>query len=209
MTYVKPVLVVSPKAHWEPEAVLHDGGEGQCAYALGKWDGEPRIGFRWNGRDDNPIGNPQSRGLPTWTMLDPRLHEAVLALLPPQKQAQARRFFGTSMTFEAVTFNDDRSSIVLGNWRENPPIVAVVGCSVIRKIIGQPTISEEHCRLVVEVNKDVVAEVAETLYRQQRFRLSNGLRVIELGIEDLRPTASRLSTSVLDVAAQSGWAKLR
>ena len=39
-------------------------------------------------------GNPQSRGLPTWTMLDPEMHKGVIALLPPEKQDTARGFFG-------------------------------------------------------------------------------------------------------------------
>jgi hypothetical protein len=92
MTHVPAERVRSPKAHWQLFEVVLDGGEGGCAYALGEWDGEPRIGFRWNGNRANPIGNPQSRGLPTWTMLDPELHDAVIALLPPAKQDLAQRF---------------------------------------------------------------------------------------------------------------------
>src|SRR5260370_29274472 len=103
MAYINPKDVQSPKAHWELVAVLIDGGEGKGAYALGRWDGAPCIGFRWNGTDDNPIGNPQSRGLSTWTILDDNLHEAVIGLLPPQQQSEARRFFGTALTFEGVT----------------------------------------------------------------------------------------------------------
>ena len=32
------------------------------------------------------VHNAQSRGLPTWTMLDEAMHEAVIAMLPPEKQ---------------------------------------------------------------------------------------------------------------------------
>jgi hypothetical protein len=49
------------------------------------WDGERRLGFRWNGTDDNELGNPQSRGLPTWTMLDPKIHKQIIDQLPPDK----------------------------------------------------------------------------------------------------------------------------
>ena len=94
MSYVRPKEVKSPKAHWYLFEVVLDRGPGDAAYALGEWDAERRIGFRWNGTDENKIGNPQSRGLPTWTMLDPELHEAVVALLPADKQAIARGFFG-------------------------------------------------------------------------------------------------------------------
>jgi hypothetical protein len=91
--YIGPTEVISPKAHWHLFDVILDRKEGNCAYALGTWDGERRIGFRWNGNNETgPIGNPQSRGLPTWTMLDPALHEAVVGLLRPEKQSLAKRF---------------------------------------------------------------------------------------------------------------------
>lgn len=95
--YTPPTEVVSPKAHWHLVDVILDRGEGNCAYAIGTWDGERRIGFRWNGsRENGPIGNPQSRGLPTWTMLDPALSAAVIELLPSETQSLARRFLGIS-----------------------------------------------------------------------------------------------------------------
>ncbi|MCH7693443.1 MAG: hypothetical protein IID50_08380 [Proteobacteria bacterium] len=94
MTFVKPDDVKSPKAHWYLFEVVLDRGPGNCAYVLGERDGVRRIGFRWNGNDDNPIGNPQSRALPTWTMLDEAMHEAVIAMLPRKKQDMARGFFG-------------------------------------------------------------------------------------------------------------------
>ena len=61
MPYILPQHVVSPKAHWKLIRVLLDRGAGGCAYALGEWDGVKRIGFRWNGYDDGPIGNPGKR----------------------------------------------------------------------------------------------------------------------------------------------------
>jgi len=91
--YVKPGDVISPKAIWSLFDVILDRGEGNCAYALGTWNGERRVGFRWNGDDAvGPLGNPQSRGLPTWTMLDPALHKAILDLLPVEKRALAKGF---------------------------------------------------------------------------------------------------------------------
>lgn len=91
MTHVKPDQVVSPKARWKLIAVLHDGGAGEIAYALGEWDGEPRIAVRWNGDDEHRIGNPQSRGLATWTMLDRDLYLPVIQNLPEDEQMLARK----------------------------------------------------------------------------------------------------------------------
>lgn len=94
MAYIKPADVISPKANWHLFDAILDRGEGECAYALGTWNGERRVGFRWNGEGENILGNPQSRGLPTWTMLDSALHDAVLSLLPTEKRALAKNFLG-------------------------------------------------------------------------------------------------------------------
>jgi hypothetical protein len=34
-----------------------------------RWDGAEALGVRWNGSPDNLLGNPQSRGIPTWYIL--------------------------------------------------------------------------------------------------------------------------------------------
>jgi len=95
-SYIIPSDVKSPKASWHLFAVILDRGEGDCAYALGEWEGERRIGFRWNGSKDRPIGNPQSRGLPTWTVLDtdPDITEAVIELCAAEMKVLAKGFFG-------------------------------------------------------------------------------------------------------------------
>ncbi|MCH9053293.1 MAG: hypothetical protein IIA72_19910 [Proteobacteria bacterium] len=94
MKYVRPEEVKSPKAYWYLFEVVLDRGRGNCAYALGEWEGKRRIGFRWNGNGKSPIGNPQSRGLATWTMLDPALHKAIVEILPEDKKSTARGFLG-------------------------------------------------------------------------------------------------------------------
>lgn len=97
MPYIQPKEVISPKANWRLVDVVLDRGEGNCAYAIGMWDDERRVGFRWNGTDDSPIGNPQSRGLPTWTMLDEALHRAVLRIVKrknPDKAGIMQAFLG-------------------------------------------------------------------------------------------------------------------
>lgn len=71
-TYVRPSDVRSPKRNWSLVHVLFDGGEdapknpSPNSLAVGLWDGKPVLAMRWNGGKENPLGNPQSRGLPTW-----------------------------------------------------------------------------------------------------------------------------------------------
>ncbi|MBI3701133.1 MAG: hypothetical protein HY242_11900 [Afipia sp.] len=89
MAHIQPSEVISPKANWALVDVVLDNGERRCAYAIGMWNGKRRVGFRWNGKKDNPIGNPQSRGLPTWTMLDDALHQAVLAEVKSKNPGKA------------------------------------------------------------------------------------------------------------------------
>jgi hypothetical protein len=206
MPYIRPEDVRSPKAHWQLIDVLLDRGEEDGAYALGEWDGERRIGFRWNGTEENPIGNPQSRGLPTYTMLDPGLHEAVIALLPQEKRLLARRFLGTGLLFDGVTLTDDRSSLILWDVRQSPPILAKIACSTIRDLVGQPTISEDECRVLVDRNREVVTEVAQQLFANNRYtQRENGMRIIEIALADLQSVASQFSSTVLDVARLSNW----
>lgn len=97
MAYIKPEDVQSPKANWRLVDVILDGGEGDCAYSIGMWDNRRCVGFRWNGTDDSPLGNPQSRGIPTWIMLDAKLNPYVSRLVGkknPEKLKIVRAFFG-------------------------------------------------------------------------------------------------------------------
>jgi hypothetical protein len=71
--YIKPSDVHAPKRHWSLVTVLFDGGEmteenqlAASSLAIGRWDSRPVLAMRWNGSRDNPLGNPQSWGLPTW-----------------------------------------------------------------------------------------------------------------------------------------------
>lgn len=91
--HIPPDEVIFPKTRWRLVEVLADQGAERAAYALGYWQGNPAIGFRWNGGSrTGRLGFPQQRGLPTWTILDPMLHAAVVAALPSAKQPAARRF---------------------------------------------------------------------------------------------------------------------
>lgn len=51
--YRRPQDVTAPKKRWKLRQVLVDDGPDRPAYALGMWDGEPAIGFRWNGNTEN------------------------------------------------------------------------------------------------------------------------------------------------------------
>ena len=93
MNWRAPQTVTAPKRLWHLFAVVEEGEAGGPAYAIGTWAGKRRIGFRWNGTPETPKGNPISSGHPTWTMLDQRLHAAVIALLAPEQQAVARQYF--------------------------------------------------------------------------------------------------------------------
>lgn len=89
--------VISPKAHWALIDVVADLGPDNIAVAVGRWDGNPVLAMRWNGGATNRLGNPQSRGLPTWFVLPSgRYTEAIIALVPAEKQALVRNFIPAS-----------------------------------------------------------------------------------------------------------------
>jgi hypothetical protein len=72
-SYTKATEVLSPKRRWVLVHVLFDGGEEGSSLAIGRWDDSPALVMRWNGNKENPMGNPQSRGLPTWFVV-PEAH---------------------------------------------------------------------------------------------------------------------------------------
>ena len=82
MTYIPPSMVLSPRSSVKDLQIIYDGGEqgkdkGWSA-ALMTWDGEPEtLGVRWNGKQGS-IGNPQSRGVPTWFIIPDELKEVIL-----------------------------------------------------------------------------------------------------------------------------------
>ena len=89
--YIDPGTVVSPKANWSLIKVLRNGevhgkGNGDASLAIGKWDSldgdgpQSCFAMRWNGSkaDANGVGNPQSRGLPTWFIIPWWANQAIL-----------------------------------------------------------------------------------------------------------------------------------
>ena len=98
MAYIDPRNVDSPRASWKLIEVLRNGridgqGDGDMALALGEWNGDRCFGLRWNGSDADAsgVGNPQSRGLPTWFILPEWMHETILGsdIIPEAKRALA------------------------------------------------------------------------------------------------------------------------
>ena len=94
--YIRPNKVTSPRKSWSLIEVLDDKGEGAPALALGRWEGNPVVGIRWNGRSEEgkTLGNPQSRALSTWFILPSWAVWGVLrtAGLDEKKLALVRNF---------------------------------------------------------------------------------------------------------------------
>lgn len=71
MAYVHPEDVLSPKGRVGAVLeVIHDPRENGMSVARIQWDGEEVIATRWNGNDEQPLGNPVSRGHATWFIVD-------------------------------------------------------------------------------------------------------------------------------------------
>jgi len=90
--YIPASRVTSPKLHWSLIAVLKDEQDGGGVLAIGRWDNDPVLAMRWNGGGDSPIGNPQSRGLPTWFVVPHTYDEAILGTLSSDQLTLARNF---------------------------------------------------------------------------------------------------------------------
>jgi hypothetical protein len=83
------------RARWKLIDVLYSGGNGGASLAIGEWDEERVLAMRWNGhsnQDNSGVGNPQSRGLPTWFILPSWASAGVLSssVIPEAKLALAR-----------------------------------------------------------------------------------------------------------------------
>ena len=71
MSYIRPEEVLSPKTMVGGVLeVIHDPGENPMSVARILWEDEEKIATRWNGSDEQPLGNPVSRGHATWFVVD-------------------------------------------------------------------------------------------------------------------------------------------
>lgn len=98
MAYIDPKTVISPKEFVNDVSVLVDTGEGGWSLASLLWAGQKSLALRWNGDDQNRLGNPQSRGIPTWFVLP----EPIALLV-------SERFIKPIASFEGFAF--DRAKI--------------------------------------------------------------------------------------------------
>jgi len=94
LPYIDPKDAKSPRENWTLIDVLHNGGPGEHAIAIGEWDGTRCLAMRWNGNDEKPAGNPQSRGNPTWFIIPKEYNEALLEVIPPGKKTLVKALFG-------------------------------------------------------------------------------------------------------------------
>lgn len=93
MDHIDPTTVTSPRARLHDVHVLHDGGPGSWSVAEFIWDDRPAVGIRWNGGKGQPrLGNPQSRGLPTWFIVPREMEDQVR--LAAERAAAAKKAAG-------------------------------------------------------------------------------------------------------------------
>lgn len=210
LAYIKPSEVISPKAHWSLIDVLLDRGEGECAYALGIWNGERRIGFRWNGTNENALGNPQSRGLPTWTMLDERIHQQIIEKLPAEKLAIARGFLDIKLMLEGPTLEVPSNELVFYDFFQSPPVLVKVTCQALREVVKRPEISDSECQLLAMRHEPILTPLATVLLEkgEGKLRQDGRFRIIELLLADLQKVSNQLSTDILAMAAATRWGGL-
>ena len=113
--YIPPSEVVSPKRSWTLLSVLYERGENEAAVAVGRWEGKAALAMRWNGNDENTIGNPQSRGLPTWFIVPDEFRSSILnrlGVLAPERAARAHEFFNEAVVLtNTIADPDSRESI--------------------------------------------------------------------------------------------------
>jgi hypothetical protein len=71
MSYIRPEEVLSPKSRVRGIVeVIHDPQENRMSVARILWDEKEVVATRWNGNDEQPLGNPVSRGHATWFVVD-------------------------------------------------------------------------------------------------------------------------------------------
>lgn len=121
MAYIDPATVLSPKDAWELTSVLWNTGQGDWSLAQGTWNKNPCLAMRWNGSDGiEGIGNPQSRGHPTWFIIPDDLEDAI------RKEADLLHQIRRSIECNIVKHNGSSA----GAWR----VEAVLGQHILNKL---------------------------------------------------------------------------
>jgi hypothetical protein len=101
--YIPPEEVDSPKSGISEIEVLYDGGssdpdeEFHWSAATFNWYGDKALGIRWNGYRGKEVGNPQSRGRPTWFIIPDELTEVIINEIKMKKGHWERRKIGEAL----------------------------------------------------------------------------------------------------------------
>jgi hypothetical protein len=100
----------------------------------------------------------------------------------------------------AVTLQ--KPNVMLWDVQKVPTIVLKVPCSAIRKSLCRGIdVTDEQCRLLIDCNKNLICEVAESMYAAKRFEIrEDRIRVMDVKLSDLAAIADRFSLTVLDIA---------
>jgi hypothetical protein len=144
--FAPPDTVLSPKGAVRDLRVLYNTGEGGWSLAKLLWHDKEALGIRWNGHAENPIGNPQSRGIPTWFIVPEELHAGLL------------KRFGRAL--EGIT--DDNDSITRIRIRPMP----------IRILNGERQEDADHDWILSITDRDREEMEAYNLATQHRIAIS-------------------------------------
>jgi len=84
-----------------PYLVMHKNPEQRYALVALDWNGEPKIGIRWFWES---VGNPQSSGFPTWTILPDDLYRTLHNHFPldAKNACHVNKFIVGDMTGEQL-----------------------------------------------------------------------------------------------------------
>lgn len=115
MAYVEPASVLSPKASIRSVQIIHNTGPEGWSAARIHWEEDTEaLGLRWNGGGDPGIGNPQSRGNPTWFIVPPELRAALLREI---EDLEMNRPGGLLDSYRAMAADDTREREAI-EWTE-------------------------------------------------------------------------------------------
>jgi hypothetical protein len=132
-SYVRAADVHAPRRHWSLVCILFDGGPSDAAnpspssLAIGRWNDEPVLAMRWNGNAENPLGNPQSRGLATWFIVPEQHWRQILETEQYKFSGDKINFARDFLDFKKVYFLNrcpnpdcrDYQQLVLHEYRTN------------------------------------------------------------------------------------------
>jgi hypothetical protein len=96
--YFPPEDVTAPADALEVDQVVFDGGAGGPSYATIYWWGRQRLGQRYKGYVDRPLGMPLSSSKPVFFVTPEDQHDVLIPYLvakAPEHAAYIREFFST------------------------------------------------------------------------------------------------------------------